>query len=732
MKKNSITNKITPCCNLPFSVIYWWVSNLTLNSESDRQFILSKISQGGIISIDAWKVLINSGTLEADASLTKAEFLAWFDCGKQPKCEQLKLIIEGYKISNWDSFKNSIEELNEAWQELENKLKLKYNNALETEAVDVIQRIDFETGNNVNYKKTATWYDGSLMDESKVDGYVYRYYNDSFYVMAFDNREKRALIYKKMSDFKNMSLTDFYLLKIGYYSYVQLNGYNVDNEYVKPVVYYLVSENLTDDGGEIINVRGSSFKATFGDKRDVSYYGGLERARLAEGNFLIVSTEIDLKGNRVEVVKKTLKFERGGLIKNGILSGNEAYLDAGRFKIFDYDSLSLTGDFTCITGWSYPEWWGLICNDINYDLADYVAKLNENFVSISLNSGYYYTKKGEMSIKNLKGVSKRSTYIDFNPQKNNTYLFTLGKPSGSVAERDYDWRTIEDLYININPTVRRHGITGIIVGAIHKPSISNVIIKANTENAILTTQEQEAFVDNPKTGVLKANIGIEFRGDSELTNISNLFTLCDIGMKFTEFTDFVQVYDYMNWAKSNGICAVYIAEGAVQSQNITFAGMQSYNEGLYGLYVEDSQVWGTLRNFLMQGARVEQLNGNVLRNGKTIAYSYRIGSSKMIFGAYFLNCYTAGSGNLFYIGETSRGSVTIDSLGSEIHHAYPLECSLNFTFGNEDIKDFKIYLKDVNIYSSKPNIFNNCRKIDMSAGSDTSETIVNSVLKVLN
>ena len=101
MQKNSITNKITPCCGLPFSVIYWWVSNLTLNSESDRQYLLTQISQRGVLSIDGWKVLINSGTLEADASLTKAEFLAWFDCKKQPKCEQLKLIIEGYKVGNW-------------------------------------------------------------------------------------------------------------------------------------------------------------------------------------------------------------------------------------------------------------------------------------------------------------------------------------------------------------------------------------------------------------------------------------------------------------------------------------------------------------------------------------------------------------------------------------------------------------------------------------------------------
>ena len=614
-------------------------------------------------------------------------------------------------------------------QQLEKKSEALYTD--NTLAGDILKRVDKNTGENVNYRETTTWYDGSPMTEDKVDGRAYRYYGNSFYVMSFNDLEKRALIYKKMSDFKNMSLTDFYLLKIGYYSYVQLNGYNVENEYAKPVIYYLVSENLIDDGGEVINVRGSSFKATFGNIKDVSYYGGLEKAKSASGDFLIISTEVDLQGMEIQVVKKTLKFERGGLLKNGTLKCNEVYLDAERFHIFDYNSLNITGDIYPVSDWSSPEWWGLKINDNTYDLADYVSKLSQNFVSISLGDGTYYTKKGEIPIKNLKGVTKRTTFIQFDPQKNNTYLFTIGKPSGTFEERVFDWRTIKDLYIHIAPSVRRTGITGIVVGAIHKPEISNVIIKANSENSSLTEEERNQFVENPKVGVLKANIGVEFRGDSELTNISNLFTLCDIGIKFTEFTDFVQVYDYMNWAKPNGICAVYIAESAVRSQNITFAGMQSYNEGLYGLYVEDSQQWATLRNFLMQGARVEQLNGNVLKNGKTIAYSYRIGASKMIMGAYFLNCYTAGSGNMFYIGETSRGSVTIDSLGSQIHLDYPLECSLNFTFGNEDVKDFKIYLKDVNIYDSKPNIFNNARKIDMSNGADTPFTIVNSVLKVI-
>ena len=112
MQKNIITNKITPCCGLPFSVVYWWVSNLTLNSEADRQYLLTQISQNGVLSIDGWKVLVNSGTLETDASLTKAEFLAWFNCGKQPTCEQLKLIIEGYKLGVWVGDLNEISFVN--------------------------------------------------------------------------------------------------------------------------------------------------------------------------------------------------------------------------------------------------------------------------------------------------------------------------------------------------------------------------------------------------------------------------------------------------------------------------------------------------------------------------------------------------------------------------------------------------------------------------------------------
>lgn len=116
MKKKLLTNKITPCCVLPFEQMWFWISNITLNSESDREYIISKLNQNSTLSIDAWKMLINSGTLESDSSLTKAEFLEWFDCKRQPSCEQLVILIESFKIGNY----NPENEYGVGWTEIAN------------------------------------------------------------------------------------------------------------------------------------------------------------------------------------------------------------------------------------------------------------------------------------------------------------------------------------------------------------------------------------------------------------------------------------------------------------------------------------------------------------------------------------------------------------------------------------------------------------------------------------
>lgn len=50
---------------------------------------------------------------------------------------------------------------------------MKYNDPTETTAVDILKRVDINTGENVNYRETTTWHDGSAMDDSKADGVVF-------------------------------------------------------------------------------------------------------------------------------------------------------------------------------------------------------------------------------------------------------------------------------------------------------------------------------------------------------------------------------------------------------------------------------------------------------------------------------------------------------------------------------------------------------------------------------
>ena len=197
MQKNSITNKITPCCGLPFSVIYWWVSNLTLNSEADRSFVLSQINQNGTIRIDGWKVLINSGTLEADASLTKAEFLAWFGCERQPSCEQLKIIIEGYKMGNWVGDLNEIR-----FENVLGSLKIT-DTAPKTQGLYILS--DIGTYTNLGGLVTTTgklnyaYFDGTTWSLIAVDIDVEEKIPDDFFVFEQQKTGEKLWIYNHSS-----------------------------------------------------------------------------------------------------------------------------------------------------------------------------------------------------------------------------------------------------------------------------------------------------------------------------------------------------------------------------------------------------------------------------------------------------------------------------------------------------------------------------------------------------
>ena len=54
----------------------------------------------------------------------------------------------------------------------------------ETLAGDILKRVEKISGDNVNYREVLTWFDGSLMDDSKIDNFIYIKKNNKYYKLS--------------------------------------------------------------------------------------------------------------------------------------------------------------------------------------------------------------------------------------------------------------------------------------------------------------------------------------------------------------------------------------------------------------------------------------------------------------------------------------------------------------------------------------------------------------------
>lgn len=69
-------------------------------------------------------------------------------------------------------------------QQLEEKTSDKYNDQSNSIANDIIKFIDINTGENVNYQEVTTWHDGSAIDDTKVDGTIYKKMGNKYFVLT--------------------------------------------------------------------------------------------------------------------------------------------------------------------------------------------------------------------------------------------------------------------------------------------------------------------------------------------------------------------------------------------------------------------------------------------------------------------------------------------------------------------------------------------------------------------
>ena len=150
-----------------------------------------------------------------------------------------------------------------------------YNNVEETLAGDVIKRVDYKSGVDVNYREAVNWYDNTPMNDSKVDGFIYKKIDGKFYKRNFDDLISINLVKKTMVELRAISDTEILMLKMGVYKSVVLEGYFNHLDTPKSTVYSLSNSTLPDNSGNIIRVRDVVFETPIFDRIPVWLFGVL-------------------------------------------------------------------------------------------------------------------------------------------------------------------------------------------------------------------------------------------------------------------------------------------------------------------------------------------------------------------------------------------------------------------------------------------------------------------------
>lgn len=155
----------------------------------------------------------------------------------------------------------------------------------------------FRENDTYTATRVSTWYDGTPMDDSKVDGSVYLKHRESneYYLANLPNWGETFLQKPNVDALRNMSSTEILLLKMGYYKGVSLLGYYAEEggDTPAPIQYYLSDTEEEDDGGSVFEVGGIKLEHEFSGEINVLYFG------------VVPDNEVD-SSDRLDAVKRYL------------------------------------------------------------------------------------------------------------------------------------------------------------------------------------------------------------------------------------------------------------------------------------------------------------------------------------------------------------------------------------------------------------------------------------------
>lgn len=485
---------------------------------------------------------------------------------------------------------------------------------------ELVQLVDSYTKENVNYVQTTKGFDGLSIDpsESNLDGLIFRKRpSGKYYKRVFEN-EINVLWFKAAL---NGVVGDFEALHIAHAFASKTNH---------KTLLFPESCDLDLNG----HVQGFS--------------GGI-----------------------------ILKFD-GGTIKNAILSGDQTVVQAPPYYIFP--GTTLVDRWKSSSGFAYPEWFGTIPYDKeSVDLKDSVEKLKV-FWNIKFNDGVYHSKKGEIPVLNFEGIAKGRTTIEIcldTTTENVKYGLCLGEYEGLETKRGYN-NVLKNIGIITSSKVRKRNYSGVVIGNTHCGKIENVVINNSHVSMSMSKDDLLSVLIDVENRYKEANIGLEFRGCSELSMVNDLETLSDVGIGFntvlhekqTQGVDFPSIFNLGSACGDFGLANVFFGDTNVY--NLTMDGIQSWNQGMYGLYACKSKInqiddkktnWRSFMHCSINNVRIEQLTEKIMDSeGKILSTSIYIDEQKFIDNFIFTNIRVAGNSNGIYLGNAGYGYIEFNNI----------------------------------------------------------------------
>lgn len=133
--------------------------------------------------------------------------------------------------------------------------------------------IDPVDGKSKNYKEVTTWWDGTPMNNSKVDGAWFRRKGTTYLRQVIDKEGELFLEKDTVAQLRALSPLEILFLRGGVYKGVKLNGYYQAGDTPAPIEYLLSTTSEEDDGGSVFEVGSIKLEHEFVGQVDLSYFG---------------------------------------------------------------------------------------------------------------------------------------------------------------------------------------------------------------------------------------------------------------------------------------------------------------------------------------------------------------------------------------------------------------------------------------------------------------------------